>query len=345
MDARFLVATVFVVVGAAVSPVGAQTPAADKTTVSKQTTKTWTPPRTPWGDPDLEGLWPSTNVAGAPFERPEQFAGRAVLTDEEFAARAKEFASDAERVKKGIEPGAQVAPPPPGDSGGGPAHWGERWQRQPTRLTSLIVEPADGKIPPLTPEGRLRDETAWRDSFGPGPWNGPEDLGPYDRCISRGVLGSMFPSAYNNGNQIVQSPGFVVIRTEMVHEARVIPVDGRPHLPQSIRSYMGDSRGHWEGNTLVVETTNFNGKTGARGNGNNFPMSESLRLVERFTRLDANTLQYEVTVNDPKTWVRTWKVAYPLKLDPDYQLFEYACHEGNYGLPNILAGARATDEP
>jgi hypothetical protein len=342
MRDRYLAAAL-VAVAVAVIPVAAQTPAA-KTTGSKAAGKTWTHPRTPWGDPDIEGLWPSTNVAGAPFERPEQFAGRAQLTDDEFATRAQEFAAEAERVKKGIQAGAQVAPPPDGESGGGPAHWGERWQRTPTRLTSLIVEPADGRIPPLTPEGRRRSATAWRDSFGKGPWNGPEDLGPYDRCITRGVLGSMFPSAYNNGNQIVQSPGYVVIRTEMVHEARVIPIDGRPHLPETMRSYMGDSRGRWEGKTLVVETTNFNGKTGARGNGNNFPMSDALGLVERFTRLDADTLQYEVTIDDPKTWVRPWKVAYPLKLDPDYQLFEYACHEGNYGLRNILTGARATDE-
>ena len=338
---KVFAATVALIASAAMVQLAAQAPA--KADGSKPQGKAWTHPRTPWGDPDIQGLWPSTNVAGAPFERPEQFAGRAVLTDEEFSARSKEFAADAERVKQGTEAGAKIAPPPDGDSGGGPAHWGERWERKPTRLASLVVEPADGKIPPMTPEGRLRSQTAWRDSFGTGPWNGPEDLGPYDRCITRGVLGSMFPSAYNNGNQIVQSPGYVVIRTEMIHEARVIPVDGRPHLPQTMKSYMGDSRGRWDGNTLIVETTNFNGDTGARGNGNNFPMSQSLRLIERFTRLDADTLQYEVTIDDPKTWVRSWKVAYPLKLDPDYQLFEYACHEGNYGLQNILTGARATD--
>ena len=340
MTPRLHALTLAAMVFAAV-PLAAQTPA--RKAPASKAVKVWTPPRTPWGDPDIEGLWPSTNVAGTPFERPEQFAGRAELTDDEFSAREREFAADEERVKRGIQAGAAVAPPPPGDSGGGPAHWGERWLRKPTRLTSLVVEPADGKIPPLTAEGQLRDDTAWRDSFGTGPWNAPEDLGPYDRCISRGVLGSMFPSAYNNGNQIVQAPGYVVIRTEMVHEARVIPIDGRPHLSPKMRTYMGDPRGHWEGATLVVETTNLNGRTGARGNGNNFPMSQALRLVERFTRTDADTLEYEITIDDPKTWVRPWKVAYPLKLDPGYQMFEYACHEGNYGLQNILAGERARE--
>ena len=333
-----------VIVALAAVPVAGQTPTAAKTTAAPKTAKTWTPPRTAWGDPDLQGLWPSTNVAGTPFERPEQFAGRTLLTDEEFAARARDFAAAEERVKKGIEVGAELPPPANGDSGGGPPHWGEGWLRKPTRLTSLVAEPADGKIPPMTPDGQRRAATQWHDSFGSGPWNAPEDLGPYDRCISRGVLGSMFPSAYNNGNQIVQGPGYVAIRNEMIHEARIIPVDGRPHLPNTMRSYMGDPRGHWEGDTLVVETTNLNGKVGARGNGNNFPMSEALRLVERFTRFDADTLQYEITIDDPKTWTRPWKVAYPLKQDPAYGMFEYACHEGNYGLRNILAGARATDE-
>ena len=169
------------------------------------------------------------------------------------------------------------------------------------------------------------------------------ELGPYDRCISRGVLGSMFPVIYNNGNQILQMPGYVVIRYEMIHETRVIPLDGRSHLSSAIRSYMGDARGHWEGNTLVVHTTNFNGKTGAQANGNLLMTSDALELVERFTRTGADTIRYEVTVTDPKTWTRPWGVEFPLRRDPGYKIFEYACHEGNNAMWNILSASRAEE--
>ena len=320
------------------------TPAlASAQTAAPAAAKAWTMPRTPWGDPDLQGIWPSTNIAGTPFERPKEFGNRRNLTDQEFAERARQFSANEARVEQTTANGAAVTAPADGDTGGGPAHWGEGWLRTPTRLTSLLVDPPDGQFPPMTADGQWRSTNQWRDSFGSGPWNKPEDLGPYDRCISRGVLGSMFPSAYNNGNQIFQSPGYVVIRNEMVHEVRIIPVDGRGHLSSSIRSYMGDSRGHWEGNTLVVETTNFNGRVGARGNGNNFPMTDALRLTERFTRLDAETLQYEVKIDDPNTWTKAWTVAFPYRQDPAYQIFEYACHEGNYAMKDILSGARADE--
>jgi len=305
--------------------------------------KAWTHPMTPWGDPDLQGVWPSVNIAGTPFERPAEFGTRAELTEKEFAERQKQFAANEARVKKTIAAGASVAPPEDGDTGGGPAHWGEGWLRTPNRRTSMIVEPANGRFPAVTADGKWRAENSWRDSFGKGPWHQPSDLGPYDRCISRGLLGSMFPSAYNNGNEIVQGPGFVAIRNEMVHEARIIPIDGRPHAASTLTSFMGDPRGHWEGNTLVVESTNFNGRFGARGNGNNMPMSDALRVVERFTRVDADTLEYRVTITDSKTWSAPWTVEYPLKLDNDYGFYEYACHEGNYGMKNILTGARAVE--
>ncbi len=323
---------------------GTQAPVARAASSTPVATSSWAHPRTPWGDPDIQGIWPSANIAGTPFDRPVEFGERAQLNEQEFAARQKQFEAEAARVKRTIASGATVAPPAEeGDTGGGPAHWGERWQRTPNRMTSLIVDPPNGRFPALTAEGKHRAENSWRDSFGTGPWNKPSDLGPYDRCISRGLLGSMFPSAYNNGNEIVQAPGLVAIRNEMVHEARVISLDGRPHVADAHRGYMGDSRGHWEGNTLVVETTNFNGKFGARGNGNNMPMSDALRVVERFTRVDAATLDYRITVDDPKTWTKPWTVAYPMKLDNDYEMFEYACHEGNYGMSNILSGARAAE--
>jgi hypothetical protein len=171
-----------------------------------------------------------------------------------------------------------------------------------------------------------------------------QDFNIYDRCVTRGVLGSMFPNIYNSGMEIQQAPGLVVLRYEMIHETRVIPLDGRPHLGATIRSYMGDARGRWDGQTLVVETTNFNGRTGSYGrNGNGNPTSEALKLVERFTRRNVDTLDYSVTVNDPRTWTRPWTVAFPLTRDPGYVMYEYACHEGNYAIANILRGFRAAE--
>jgi hypothetical protein len=320
---------------------------------SKNAAKNWTPPRTPWGDPDLQGSWPTASLVGTPFERSAEFGERRFLTDVEVAARDKQLADDAERVSKTTEAGADVE-----DGTGPPAHWGEGSLRKAARMTSLIVDPPNGRFPPFTPWGKLRsanngttaanvalEHSSWRNSFSNGPWNGPEDLGPYDRCVSRGLLASMFPSGYSNGNQIIQAPGIVAIRNEMIHETRIIPLDGRPHVSGAIRGYMGDPRGHWEGNTLVVESTNFNGKFGARRNGSDIPMSDALHVVERFTRTDAETLTYEVTVDDARTWTRPWTVTYPLKQDAVYGLYEYACHEGNYyAMTNILSGARATEK-
>jgi hypothetical protein len=172
------------------------------------------------------------------------------------------------------------------------------------------------------------------------PFDSFEDLGPYDRCISRGLLASMLPTGYNMGTQIFQFPGFVVIQNEMIHETRVIPLDGRPHIDSKIRSYRGDSRGHWAGSTLVIDSTNFNGKVGLTLNGNSTPTSLNVRIIERLTRVDADTIRYEATVDDPDTWTRPWTVSLPLTRQPDYRIFEYACHEGNYGMRNILSGAR-----
>jgi hypothetical protein len=327
----------------------AQTPANARATGAAGS---WTPPRTAWGDPDLQGSWPTASLVGTPFERPAQFGDRKFLTDEELAAREKQFADDAARVDRTTESGADV------DEGTGPpAHWGEGGLRKASRQTSLIVDPPNGRFPPYTQLGQLRtanngttganvnlEYSSWRNSFSNGPWNGPQDFGPYDRCLSRGLLASMFPSGYSNGNEILQAPGLVVIRNEMIHETRIIPLDGRPHLSPAIRGYMGDARGHWEGNTLVVESTNFNGKFGARRNGSDIPLSDALHVVERFTRTEQETLLYEVTVTDSKTWTRPWSVSYPLKQDFEYGLLEYACHEGNhYAMTNMLSGARAAE--
>jgi hypothetical protein len=170
----------------------------------------------------------------------------------------------------------------------------------------------------------------------------PSDRSLYDRCITRGVLGSILPTIYNNGNEIVQAPGYVVIRNEMIHEARVVPLDSRPHLPASMTSYTGDSRGHWEGNTLVVVTKNLNGMTGVGGNGGG-RSSDRMTIIERFTMLDRNTLQYTATIDDPGTWTRPWTLSFPWKREPVYGMFEYACHEGNYAMRNILSASRVAE--
>jgi hypothetical protein len=294
----------------------------------------YTPSRTPWGDPDLQGTWPSGPLSTVAFERPVELGTRAVLTEAEFSQldallRKQIDLANAETVVDGSRTG--VTPP---------AHWLELTGA--SRQASLVVDPPDGRLPPMTDDGARRAR-AWA-----GPtasyFAGPEDFNLYDRCITRGVLGSAFPNVYNSGMEILQAPGLVIVRHEMIHETRIIPLDGRPHLPEKVRSYMGDPRGRWDGNTLVVETTNFNGTTGSLGrNGNGNPTSEALQLVERFTLTDANTLQYEVTVEDPKTWTRPWKVAFPLKRDQGYSMYEYACHEGNYAIANMLRGSREAD--
>jgi hypothetical protein len=312
-----------------------QTPASNQT--ATQSSQTWKAPRTPWGDPDLQGIWPSTDMVGVPFERPAELAGRTEVDNEEFAART-------ERAKQQAVADSQEfvsTEARRGDGTGPPSHWLE-WGK-PSRQASLVVAPADGKLPPMTADGQRRAALNRNTYVAFSGFTDASDMGPYDRCISRGVLGSTLPVIYNNGNQIFQMPGYVVIRYEMIHETRVIPLDGRPHLSRAIRSYMGDPRGHWEGNTLVVQTTNFNGKTGAQANGNNLMMSDALELVERFTRTGPDTIQYEATINDPKTWTRPWSVSFPLRRDPSYGIFEYACHEGNNAMRNILSASRAEE--
>jgi hypothetical protein len=354
MNRRFLVAVATVLVSlatAAAPPAVGRTlsgPAAQAVgrTLSgpaKPARAGWTPPRTPWGDPDLQGIWPGTAMMGVPMERPRQFGERRFLTDEEFVAR------EAQATRQGQADTEEFAAPrasaAPAGNTGGPGHWGERGL--PQRQTSLVVDPPDGRMPAMTAEGLQRTAaipaSLYYDNNGGGIFNGPQDLSVYDRCITRGVVGSMMPVGYNAGNQIVQAPGYVALRNEMIHETRIIPLDGHGHVSPAIRGYMGDSRGHWEGNTLVVDTTNFNGRTGVGANGRAIYHSDALHLTERFTRVDADTIQYEVTIDDSKMWTRPWTMAFPLKQDAGYGMFEYACHEGNYGLRNILSGARAGD--
>ena len=258
-----------------------------------KSTKSYTPPKTAWGDPDLQGIWPSTDMVSVPFERPKQFGTRRFLTDQEFAQRQKDAEKQSaldnesftvDNVKPEVEAmgdvGGATSPPP---------FWLERGV--PSRQSSLVVDPPDGQLPPMTPDGLRRVALTKNTYLQYTGFDSASELGPYHRCISRGLLGSMFPVVYNNGNQFIQTPGYVVLRNEMIHETRVIPLDARPTLSNRLRSYMGDSRGRFEGNTLVVRTSNFNGATGALANGNLMITSDALEIVERFTRTGPDTMQ------------------------------------------------------
>ena len=306
------------------SPVGKDAPAPKPSVV----------PRTSWGDPDLQGTWTSDDCVGTPIQRPANFGDRLYLNDQELAQRESQLARQVEDEKRESVPRSALRLGPPRE-------WQEH-ARRPCKQTSLVADPPNGRIPDLTAEARTRRILleARDDDPMPASW---EDFSPYIRCITRGVTGSIFPTGYGNGAQIVQAPGFVTILHEMIHEARVIPLDGRPHAGPNIRTYMGDSRGHWEGNTLVIETTNFLGNTGIGQNGGGTPTSDALKLTERYTRTDTATIRYEVTIDDPKTYTRPWKVTFPITQEPGYQNFEYACHEGNYAMADSLSAARAQE--
>jgi hypothetical protein len=275
---------------------------------------------TAWGHPDLQGTWSSDDVRGIPLQRPEQFGTRTELTDEEFAERQEQNDAEVGRL-----------------AAGGTAFLAERGVRT-FRQTSLVVDPPDGRVPALTPAAQqLADAQTKRRGSRPTSW---EDRSLYDRCITRGVVGSILPVIYGNGLEIVQSPDSVAIRYEMIHETRVVPLDGRPHVAADVRTYMGDPRGHWEGDTLVIETTNFTGHTGIGLNGNGPPTTTATKLTERFRRVAADRIDYEVTVEDPNTYTAPFKIAFPITPQPDYRVLPYECHEGNRALANILSAAR-----
>ena len=307
---------------------------------------TWAPPQTPWGDPDLQGVWDYWTFT--PLERPDAFAGKDVLTEEETAQVAQE-GRDAALARDREGPAA-------GNPGGyGQEVWTERARATALTQPSIIVDPPSGKLPPLTQAAEQRAEahqtTGGRPvrsrSSGFGA-DGPEDRGLSERCLLGFSTGPpLLPGGYNNNIQIFQNEGHVVLLMEMIHDARIISLDGRPHLPSAIRQWLGDSQGSWEGNTLVVETTNFtdriasfSGRIGA--SGFEIGSAENLRLVERFTRVAPDALVYEFTVDDPTTFTRTFTGRLPMTLT-DLPLYEYACHEGNYGLLNILSGGRAEE--
>lgn len=324
MSSRFLAVVSAI---ALALPAFAQAPAV---AAKVKASKAWTAPRTPDGHPDLQGIW--SNATVTPLERPSEFAGKDVLTDQEAA----EFATSVvQRTNGDRRDGAGT------DTDVARAYndfWYDRGTRTiKTHRTSLIVDPPDGRIPPLTPEAQKR-MAARAESRRLHPADGPEDRGLSERCLNWRTAGPpMVPSAYNNNYQIIQTPDTVVIFNEMIHDARIIPMDGRPHAPQNIRLWLGDSRGHWEGDTLVIETTNLTGKTAFQG------ATENMRLTERFTRVDPDTLLYQFTVTDPAAFTRPWTAQIP-SVKTDGPIFEYACHEGNYGMFGILSSARAEEK-
>ncbi len=296
-------------------------------------------PRTSWGDPDLSGIWPGTAMVGVPMQRDEKLGTRNVLTEEEFQAREAQFARQEEQDNADFS--LETAASTPGGDVGGPVspppHWLERGD--PQYQASLIVDPPNGRMPPLTDAGTERQAAVRAARQGRGPADSYTDRSLYDRCITRGMIGSLTPAIYNAGNEIVQAPGYVVIRNEMIHEARVVPLDGSPHPSLSIKQWVGDSRGRWDGDTLVVETTNFTDRT----NVGQARHSDKLKVTERYTRIAEDRLVLRITVEDPETWTAPWTLELPLDRDDSYGMFEYACHEGNLAMFNILSGHRADE--
>jgi hypothetical protein len=301
--------------------------------------KAWTQPKTPWGDPDIQGTWTSDDYIGVPLQRNADVGTRLLRNTQEIAAAQGNIQQRTERNAQEFQsPNAQITVNPPG-------HWGEG-ARRPALQTSMIIVPEDGRMPALTPEAQQRqaaNAAARQLTAAEGPsW---KDYSFYIRCISRGLMGSTLPVIYGNGSQIVQGPGYVAILYEMVHEARIIPLDGSPHPGAEVKSYMGDARGRWEGNTLVVETTNFlSNKTGIGLNGGGTPTSDALKVTERFTRTGKDTMNYQATIDDPKTFTKPFTIGYPITQEPGYQNFEYACHEGNHAMSNSLSGSTATGQ-
>jgi hypothetical protein len=297
--------------------------------------------RTPWGHPNLQGTWTNTTVT--PLQRPDDVKDRAVLTKEEAAAR------------EAAATGSPDQPPAAGSTGTYNAFWWEKGSTVAGFRTSLITDPPDGRIPALTPEGERRARERGIALKARGPADSWTDRNGLERCLSRGMPGAMTPGFYNHNYQIFQTPDHVVILVEMIHDARIIPISGQARLSSSVRQWLGSSTGHWEGDTLVVETTNFNGGIadspatcrrffcgdGDRGLAAS-GVGEQARIVERFTPVDANTIDYRYTVSDPTTWVQPWTAAIPMRRLEE-RIFEYACHEGNYGLTNILRGHRADE--
>ncbi len=281
--------------------------------------------------PDLDGIWNFATLT--PLERPGQYADKPVLTDAEAEAFEREALQRNDTDRR----------PPAGSDADVALAYNNAWYDRGskvvgTRRTSIITDPPDGRIPALTAEGQRRAAVRADARRQHGPADGPEDRSLAERCLLFGAGPPMLPGPYNNNVQIVQTRDFVVITNEMIHDARIVPLNGGPHLPASVRRWQGDSRGHWDGDALVVDTTNFSDRTNVRGS------DEQLHLVERFRRVDANTLLYEFTVDDPTAFTKAWSGAIPMTRSSE-PIYEYACHEANYAMGGILRGARAQEKP
>ncbi len=316
----------FVVACMTCGVVAAQTPAAQP--AKKPVVKVYVPTKTVWGDPQIAGVYTNNDESLIPFERPAQFEGRRL---EDFTEAELDKLRD-DRSEQRIEADRNRA------EFRSPIHWFENMFPNNSRAW-LVTDPPDGHVPPLTDEARRRNAARAAAQAGKGPADSAGDRSLYDRCITRGLPGSMMPAIYGNAYEILQGPGYVAIQYEMVHETRVIPLDGKPHPSSKIKMYMGDARGHWEGNTLVVETTNFTDKTPYRGS------SEFVKMTERFKPVAPDTVEWSITFDDPHTWTRPWTFAMNLsKKDDSQRPFEYACNEGNYGMVGILNAARSEEK-
>jgi hypothetical protein len=295
----------------------------------------WKHPKTPWGDPDLQGTWPVVHLISVPLERNPQYGNRLQFTPEELAEQQKRV--DARNKRYQEEDASDRI---------GQGHWAEVTE-MPTQ-TSLIVDPPNGRLPPQTEVGKqlsAKMGSSWNHTV----FDSIADFDTWDRCITRGMPASMFPFQYNNGIQILQTPGYVVINMEMVHEARIVPLGKVPPLDSEVKQWLGSSRGRWEGNTLVVETGNFNGQISMTSAGTGSPgssrdpraTSTELRIVERFERTSDDDITYSVTATDPVTQTASWTAQLPWKRNDSYQMFEYACHEDNEAIRNYITASRA----
>ena len=302
------------------TPASAQAKGSADASAAKRTNPHWKAPRNAWGQPDLEGIWTTDDMRGVPMSRPQQYGDRMYLTDDEFAKRSKERsnARDIDNARTGT-------------------FRNEEGSRD-FSYTSMVIDPPDGRVPALTAAAQARPRL--QGSFGVGPWEKVQDFSLYDRCITRGAIGSFMPAVYGNGARIIQTPDAVIISYEMVHDTRVIPLDGRPALGSGIHLLMGDSRGHFEGDTLVVESRNFTNRTAVGG----APHSDGLRMIERFTRIDPEMIDYEIHIDDPSTFTKPWTFRVTITSQPGYQIYEYGCHEGNIAMRNALTAERAYEK-
>ncbi|HVY65510.1 MAG TPA: hypothetical protein VHH11_11885 [Gammaproteobacteria bacterium] len=318
-----IAAQAFAQAKAPTAPLPRQRSVPAETTAAAEVDRNWKPPRTSWGQPSFEGVWSTDDLRGVPMNRPKEQAARESLTPEEFRKRAE---SDEGTRNFDVNVGTFL------QHESGIRSFG---------YTSLVVDPPNGQIPELTANGKALAAKRTRGTFGEGPFDGLNDFSLYDRCITRGVLGSLLPVIYGNGLRITQTPETVAISYEMIHDTRIIPLDGRPPLDAGIRQYMGSARGHFEGDTLVVETTNFTDLTSLGVNGNGPPNSERLKLTERFRRVDPQMIEYRATVDDPGAYTAPFTIRLMITSRPGYEVLEYSCHEGNGAVAHALSGERA----